>query len=34
MIVLDTNVASEPLKLKPDVGVMRWRSVQAPENYS
>lgn len=31
MIVLDTNVVSEPLKLAPDVGVMRWLSVQAPE---
>ena len=31
MIVLDTNVLSEPLKLRPDVGVMRWLSVQAPD---
>lgn len=31
MIVLDTNVVSEPLKLTPDVGVMRWLSAQAPE---
>lgn len=31
MIVLDTNVVSEPLKLKPDVAVMTWLSVQAPE---
>lgn len=32
MIVLDTNVVSEPLKLKPDVDVMRWLAVQAPES--
>lgn len=31
MIVLDTNVVSEPLKLKPDIEVMRWLSAQAPE---
>lgn len=32
MIVLDTKVVSEPLKLRPDDGVMRWLSVQAPES--
>lgn len=32
MIVLDTNVVSEPLKLKPDTEVMRWLSAQAPES--
>ena len=31
MIVLDTHGVSEPMKLKPDVGVMRWLAVQAPE---
>lgn len=31
MIVLDTTLLSEPLKLRPDVGVMRWLSVQAPD---
>lgn len=30
MIVLDTNVVSEPLKLKPDPELMRWLSIQAP----
>jgi toxin FitB len=32
VIVLDTNVVSEPLKLKPDVDVMGWLSAQAPES--
>lgn len=31
MIVLDTNVVSEPLKPKPDAQVMRWLAAQAPE---
>jgi toxin FitB len=31
VIILDTNVVSEPLKPKPDDGVMRWLAAQAPE---
>jgi toxin FitB len=31
MIVLDTNVVSEPLKSEPDANVIRWLSKQAPE---
>ncbi len=31
MIVLDTNVVSEPLKPNPDVEVMRWLAAQTPE---
>ncbi|MDR1798642.1 MAG: PIN domain-containing protein, partial [Bifidobacteriaceae bacterium] len=28
MIILDTNVVSEPLKLRPDAGVLAWLSAQ------
>jgi predicted nucleic acid-binding protein len=31
MIVLDTNVVSEPLRPAPDPGVLRWLDAQAPE---
>ena len=31
MIVLDTNVISEPLKPRPDAGVLAWLDAQAPE---
>jgi toxin FitB len=31
MIVLDTNVVSEPLKPSPDAGVLAWLDRQAPE---
>lgn len=31
MIVLDTSVISEPLKLRPDPGVLAWLDAQAPE---
>lgn len=31
MIVLDTNVLSEPLKPKPDAAVLNWLDAQAPE---
>jgi toxin FitB len=31
MIVLDTNVVSEPLKPQPDPKVLAWLDVQAPE---
>jgi toxin FitB len=31
MIILDTNVVSEPLKLKPDPAVLQWLDRQAPE---
>ena len=31
MIVLDTNIVSEPLKLKPDPEVLAWLDRQAPE---
>jgi toxin FitB len=31
MIVLDTNVVSEPLKSEPDVNVLIWLAKQAPE---
>jgi toxin FitB len=30
MIVLDTNVVSEPLKLRPDAAVIAWLDAQAP----
>jgi toxin FitB len=30
MIVLDTNVVSEPLKPRPDAAVLRWLDRQAP----
>lgn len=32
MIVLDTNVISEPSKLKPDAGVTEWVNRQAPSS--
>ncbi len=31
MIILDTNVVSEPLKPMPDQGVVNWLNAQAPE---
>jgi predicted nucleic acid-binding protein len=31
MIILDTNVVSEPLKPAPDQGVVNWLNAQAPE---
>jgi toxin FitB len=31
MIILDTNVVSEPLKLKPDDAVLAWLDKQIPE---
>lgn len=31
MIILDTNVVSEPLKPKPDAAVLAWLDRQAPE---
>jgi toxin FitB len=31
MIVLDTNIVSEPLKPKPDLEVLAWLDRQAPE---
>ena len=31
MIVLDTNIVSEPLKPKPDPEVLAWLDRQAPE---
>ena len=31
MIILDTNVVSEPLKLKPESAVLQWLDRQAPE---
>lgn len=31
MIILDTNVVSEPLKPQPDPKVLAWLDVQAPE---
>jgi toxin FitB len=31
MIILDTNVVSEPLKPEPNANVIRWLSKQAPE---
>ena len=31
MIVLDTNVVSEPLKPKPDAAVLKWLDAQDPE---
>lgn len=31
MIVLDTNVVSEPLKLQPDEAVLRWFNRQEPQ---
>ena len=31
MIILDTNVVSEPLKRVPDQGVVNWLNAQAPE---
>ncbi len=31
MIVLDTNVISEPLRAKPDASVLAWLDRQAPE---
>lgn len=30
MIILDTNVISEPLKLKPDAAVVNWLNAQEP----
>lgn len=30
MIILDTNVVSEPLKPAPDAAVVRWLNLQAP----
>ena len=30
MIILDTNVISEPLKLRPDAAVLRWLDRQSP----
>ena len=30
MIILDTNVISEPLKPRPDVAVLRWLDLQSP----
>ncbi len=30
MIILDTNVLSEPLKRSPDAGVLRWLDLQGP----
>ena len=30
MIVLDTNVLSEPLKPAPDAGMMKWLAAQSP----
>jgi toxin FitB len=32
MIILDTNVVSEPLKLQPDPKVLAWLDAQAPES--
>lgn len=31
MIVLDTNVVSEPLKPRPDIAVMAWLDAQEPQ---
>ncbi len=31
MILLDTNVVSEPLKLNPDLGVLTWLDAQTIE---
>jgi toxin FitB len=31
LIVLDTNVVSEPLRPRPDEGVLAWLDAQAPE---
>ena len=31
MIILDTNVVSEPLKLKPDAAVLNWLDAQDPQ---
>jgi toxin FitB len=31
MIILDTNVVSEPLKLKPEATVIRWLNAQEPQ---
>ena len=31
MIILDTNLVSEPLKPKPDAAVLAWLDRQAPE---
>lgn len=31
MIILDTNVVSEPLKPKPNPGVLAWLGAQAPD---
>ena len=30
MLILDTNVLSEPLKPSPDAAVLRWLDLQAP----
>ncbi len=30
MIILDTNVISEPLKSRPDAAVLRWLDLQSP----
>ncbi len=32
MILLDTNVVSEPLKPRPDPAVVQWLNAQAPED--
>lgn len=32
MILLDTNVVSEPLKPRPDPAVVQWLNTQAPED--
>ena len=31
MIILDTNVISEPLKLKPETAVLNWLNAQEPQ---
>jgi toxin FitB len=31
MIILDTNVVSEPLKLKPEAAVIHWLNAQEPQ---
>ena len=33
MIVLDTNVVSEPLKLRPNEAVIAWLDAQMPETF-
>jgi toxin FitB len=34
MIILDTNVVSEPLKPKPDAAVLNWLDAQDPQTLS